>query len=496
MKEVQRQGFYLSIHASTKSVGTMLFNGSGEVLSKSFADIEQYFPENDCVEVEADDVWESVLQTSQESISKAGLYADQITMVSISVERGAALLWDKTSSHALTRIIAPQCKRSAKITQEWRRKRWDRMILTRTGLPLNDIYGGAKLVWLLSRNPQWQMRAKKGEIAFGGLDSWILWKMTGGTVHATDYTNASSTMLLGLRALTWDKGLLRKFKIPMEILPQVKPSGSLYGKTRQESFLMAEIPVGAVAADQPAALFALAGQQRGLAKTTYDRDCHVMVNIGSRPKMSRHGLATTPACGVGKNFAYVLEGAIPEGGWPVHWLKDSLQLIQSIQETSAMAESVSGGSNLFLVEAGNHAKDGFHHGGLLGLHRNVSREELIRSALESVAFKAHGMLHRLSKEAGTSIRTIFADGPMAQNDFLLQFQADLSDLNISRTKLGEMACWGGFCLAALSSKENKNPNARQQSKPIDQNFQSRVSGVQRKKILTLWAQAQEQITGK
>ena len=467
----------------------MIFSSDGGLLSKAFVDIPSYTPESGWLQVEAEELWKASMQACHDAVGKAGIYDEQIAALSIASERGTALLWDRISKEALTPVIASQCHRTQAITDGWKRKKLDKLVLKRTGLPVANVLSAPKLVWLLESYPELARRARKREVLFGGIESWLLWKWTLGKIHATDYTNAAATMLFDLRSFRWDKQLLAKFKIPPVMLPEARPSSGIFGKTEQQGSLPEGIVIGAIAADQPAALFALTGLERGLAKASYDLHCHVMVNIGNKPKFSRIGLATTVACSAAKRASYILEGMVPNGGWPVHWLRDSLHLIDSIQETSDIALSASGPRGLYLVAQNKNGKTGSSPGGLVGLSPDIKKEHLVRAALESVAFETRNMMNTLSKDARMGIRSVFVDGPMSQNDFLLQFQANLSNVDIARTKLGETACLGVSYLAGLAIKQFKSPASILRLRPIDQHFRPRLSSPERKKLLAGWDDA-------
>ncbi len=493
MKKTSLSKNYLTLHAGTRSVSAMVFSGEGGSLGKSFVDIPSHTPESGWLQVDAEELWKASLQVCHDAVGKAGIYGEQIAALSIASERGTALIWDRVSSQALTPVISSQCRRTQSITESWKRKKLDRLVLQRTGLPVSDVYSAPKLLWLLEKSPELVARAKKREVLFGGIESWLLWKWTLGKVHATDYTNAAATMLLDVRSFRWDKRLMAKWKIPPTILPDIRPSSGIFGKTELHGSLPEGILIGAVAADQPAALFALTGLERGLAKASYDLHCHVMMNIGNRPKFSRIGMATTVACSAAKRASYILEGSVPNAGWPVHWMRDSLHLIDSLQETSDIALSASGPRDLFLVAQHSNGKTGSSPGGLVGLRSDIKKEDLVRAALESVAFETRNAMNTLSKDAKTGIRSVFVDGPMSQNDFLLQYQANLSNVDIARTKLGETACLGVSYLAGLAIKAIKSPASILRLRPIDQHFRPKLSSSERKKVLAGWDQAVQKI---
>ncbi len=489
MTKPSMQKHQLTIHVCATSVSTMVFSAQGQLLGKAFADVSSRSPEPGWLEVDAEEVWKVSLQTVQEVLTKANIYPEQIGIVGIAAERGDALVWDRITQQALTPVIARKCSRTQKITQDWKKKKLDRLILQRTGLPVADTYSAPKLLWLLGQYPSLIKRARKREVLFGGLESWLLWKMTLGKSHATDYTSAAATMLFDVKKFKWDKQLLKKFKIPLQMLPEVRPSSFIFGQTEQQGPLPAGIPIAAIAADQPAALFALTGLERGWAKTSYDLDCHIMMNIGGRAKFSKTGFATTLACTASKRATYILEGVVRNGGWPVHWLRDSLHLIESIQETSDIAQSVKDSGGIYLVPQHQNSGATVLPGGILGLSSDVSRAHLVRAALESVALETHKVINVLAKEARTGIRSIFVDGPMSQNDFLLQHQADVCNLSIARTRLGETACLGVGFLGGLATKQYKSLRQIQRLRPLDQHFRARVGARDRAKLLKNWEDA-------
>jgi glycerol kinase len=441
----------LAIDQGTTGSRAIVFDRRGRAVASAYEEFPQYFPRPGWVEHDPDEIWRSVHRTIQKALG--AVPGRTIAAVGISNQRETAVLWDRKSGRPVANAIVWQCRRTAGRCRELAaRPGLSRIIRAKTGLPIDAYFSATKVEWLLGRH-RLRERAKRGRLAFGTTDSWVLWKLTGGTVHATDPTNASRTMLFNIRKMNWDDDLLKLFGIPSGVLPEVRPSSGEFGRTIRMGRLPAGIPIMGIAGDQQAALFGQAGFRPGAIKNTYGTGCFILLNAGREVIDSKHGLITTVACGPGGKAVYALEGSVFVAGAAIQWLRDQLGLLVSAADSEKMAESVEDNAGVYFVPAfvglGAPYWDAEARGTIVGLTRGAGRNHLVRAALEAMAYSTRDVLETMRKDSGLKIRELRVDGGASVNGFLCQFQADVLGLPVVRPKTVETTSLGAAYLAGL-----------------------------------------------
>ncbi|TAN62524.1 glycerol kinase, partial [bacterium] len=413
-----------------------------------------YFPRPGWVEHNPEQIWQSVHRSIREALK--GIPAKSIAAIGITNQRETAVIWDRDTGRPIHNAIVWQCRRTAKRCEELKnRKGAVEFFRKRTGLPIDAYFSATKIEWLLKNIPGALPRAKKGKLIFGTTDTWVLWNLTGGKVHATDYTNASRTMLFNLQALKWDKEILKEFGIPRCMLPEVKTSSGIFGKTAKgASALPSGIPIAGIAGDQQAALFGQAGFEPGEMKNTYGTGCFVLLNTGRKRIISKYGLITTLGCGARGEPVYVLEGAIFITGAAIQWLRDGLKIISSASESERMAKSVTDNAGVYFVPAfvglGAPYWDAHARGSIFGITRGTQRGHIVRAGLEAMCYQTKDVIEAMQKDSGLKAKSLKVDGGAAANNFLLQFQADILRIKVIRPKVIESTSLGAAYLAGLA----------------------------------------------
>jgi glycerol kinase len=452
--------FVLAIDQGTTGSTALLIDRDGEVRARGYAEVPQHFPEPGWVEHDGDEIWDSVQSAVREALASAG-GATEIDAIGVTNQRETTLVWERTSGRPLAPAIVWQDRRTADRCAALKRTGIEPDIRRRTGLVLDPYFSATKLEWLLREVPGLAARARRGEVAFGTVDSWLVWKLTGGAVHATDPTNASRTMLFNLRRLAWDDTLLRRFRVPRRMLPEVKPSSGVLGTTRGAGALSDGIRVAGVAGDQQAALFGQGCVRAGQSKNTYGTGCFLLRHTGSRPVVSRSGLLTTVACGPRGEAAYALEGSAFIAGAAIQWLRDGLGLLAKAAESEAMATSVQDSGGVVFVPAlvglGAPYWRPDARGALLGLTRGTTRAHVVRAALESIAFETRDLFEAMARDAaagharGSKLSALRVDGGATANDFLMQVQADVLGVPVERPAVIETTALGAGLLAGIAT---------------------------------------------
>ncbi|WP_372720527.1 glycerol kinase GlpK [Novipirellula sp.] len=444
----------LAFDQGTTSSRAIAFDHSGTILGTAQREFTQHYPQSGWVEHDANEIWESQLAVGREVIQQCKLDPSEIAAIGITNQRETTLLWDRATGEPIHNAIVWQDRRTAEFCDSLREAGHLEMIAQKTGLLIDAYFCATKLRWLLDNVDGARERAERGELAFGTIDSWLFWKLTGGRVHATDVSNASRTMLFDINTHTWDDELLELLKIPLSVLPEVLPSSHLYGETDPELFGGA-IPLGGAAGDQQSALFGQNCTQVGMAKNTYGTGCFMLMNIGEKPWASKCKLLTTVACTAGEHRQYALEGSIFIAGAIVQWLRDGLGIIESSSEIEPLAASVTDSDGVYLVPAfaglGAPHWDAYARGTIVGLTRGTTRAHIARAALEGIAFQVADVLDAMQQDAGTKIAELRVDGGAAANDLLMQFQADIMQIPVVRPKVLETTALGAAYLAGLAS---------------------------------------------
>lgn len=476
----------MALDQGTTSSRCVIFR-NGRPVASAQNEYRQIYPQPGWVEHSPHDIWESQYGAAREAMARAAVTAADIAAIGITNQRETTLVWDRRTGEPVYNAIVWQCRRTSSLCEKLRKRGMEDIIRKKTGLVADAYFSATKLMWLLDNVAGLRRRAEAGEIAFGTPDTWLIWKLTGGRLHITDYTNASRTMLFDINNLCWDSELLRIFDIPKAMLPQVVPSSGFVGYTSPELFGGA-IPVCGIAGDQQAALFGQKCRNAGSAKNTYGTGCFMLMNVGEHPVYTRSGLITTVACGENGSPVYALEGSVFSAGSAVQWLRDEMKLISSASESEAAAASVDDTNGVYMVPAftglGAPYWNSDARGIICGLSRGANRCHIIRAVLESIAYQTKDVLDLMENETGIPLERLRADGGASSNGFLMQFQADITGRIIERPAYVESTALGAACLAALGSGEETGDT---DGGTIV--FEPRMSEAKRKALLDGWRDA-------
>jgi glycerol kinase len=484
----------LAIDQGTTGSRAIVFDRRGRAVASAYEEFPQYFPRPGWVEHDPDEIWRSVQRTIQKAL--ASVPGRSIAAIGITNQRETTVVWDRRTGRPVGRAVVWQCRRSAGRCRELAAtKGIARLVRERTGLPIDAYFSATKLEWILDRGGL-RERAKRGGLAFGTTDAWVLWNLTGGESHATDPTNASRTMLYDIRRLAWDADLLRLFGVPRAILPEVKASSGEFGRTVRLGRLPAGVPVMGVAGDQQAALFGQAGFRPGAIKNTYGTGAFILLNIGRRPVASKHGLITTVACGPGGQAAYALEGSVFVAGAAIQWLRDQLGLLGSAAESEAAAGAVEDTAGVYFVPAfvglGAPYWDADARGTIVGLTRGATRNHIVRAALEAMAYSTRDVLETMRQDSGLRIRELRVDGGASVNDLLCRFQADILGIPVLRPKTVETTSLGAAYLAGLGAGVWESTAAIERLRVDERRFAPAMSRRQADRLYAGWKAAVRQ----
>jgi glycerol kinase len=487
--------YILAIDEGTTGCTALLVNKEGDVVAKAYREIRQIFPQPGWVEQDPLEIYGTAIAVSREAIKSAGASSRHIQAVGITNQRETTVVWDRNTGEPVSNAIVWQCRRSAPICEELKEKGLIKPIQEKTGLVIDAYFSATKLRWILDHVPQGQARAENGDLLFGTVDSWLVWKITGGKVHITDYTNASRTMLYNINSLEWDRDLLKALNIPLGMMPEVKPSSQVYGETTRGAIGGNSIPIGAVAGDQQSALFGQACYDPGKAKNTYGTGSFVLLNTGDRPVLSQKGLVSTIAWGLESKVSYALEGSIFVTGAAVQWLRDGLKIISSASETEALASAVSDNGGVYFVPAfvglGAPYWDMYARGTLTGLTRGTTREHIVRATLEAIAYQARDVIEAMEQEARLKIPLLRVDGGGTVNRFLMQFQADILGTPIQRSAVSETTALGAAYLSGLAIGFWRNKEEIDRLWKPAETYLPRMSTDQRETLYNQWKRAVE-----
>ncbi len=445
--------FVMALDQGTTSSRAILFDHEGTPVATEQIEFTQHFPRPGWVEHDPLEIWSSQLEAARGVLKKAGATAGEVAALGITNQRETALVWDRATGEPIHRAIVWQSRQTAPICEELRRRGLEEEVRARTGLVIDAYFSATKIRFILDAVSGAQARAERGELAFGTVDSWLLWKLTGGRVHATEPSNASRTLLYNIRERVWDDTLLQALDLPRSLLPEVRESSGVFGEADPE-WLGAVLPVAGIAGDQQAALFGQGCFTAGSAKNTYGTGCFLLMNTGEEAPASRTGLVTTIAWGLDGRVEYALEGSIFVAGASVQWLRDGLALVRSAEETEAAARSVPDTGGVYLVPAftglGAPYWDERARGAILGITRGTTREHVIRATLESIAYQSRDVVDCLRRDSGLALDALRVDGGACQNDFLMQFQADILGVPVQRPRVLEVTALGSAALAGLA----------------------------------------------
>ncbi len=484
--------YIMAFDAGTTSSRCILFNEKGEVCSTAQKEFTQYFPKPGWVEHNANEIWSTQLGVAVEAMSKIGALAADISAIGITNQRETTIVWDKAAGEPVCPAIVWQCRRTADYCDSLKKQGFTEMIREKTGLVLDAYFSATKLKWILDHVPGARERAQRGELLFGTVETWLIWKLTRGKVHVTDYSNASRTMLFNINTLTWDADILRLLDIPECMLPKAVPSSCVYGMTDRQ-FFGDPIPVGGAAGDQQAALFGQTCFEPGDAKNTYGTGCFLLMNTGTEPVFSKSGLVTTIAWGLDGKVTYALEGSIFAAGAAIQWLRDQLRIIESAADSEYMAAKVKDTNGCYVVPAftglGAPHWDPYARGAILGLTRGVNKYHIIRATLDSLCYQTNDVLEAMKADLGRDILRLKADGGASANNYILQTQADLTGVQVDRPSCVETTAMGAAYLAGLAVGFWKNKDEIARNWKADRSFCPGIEQEQRNRMLKGWQKA-------
>ena len=484
--------YIMALDAGTTSNRCILFNEKGEMCSVAQREFTQYFPRPGWVEHDADEIWASQLGVAVEAMNMIGATAEDIAAIGITNQRETAICWDKRTGEPVYRAIVWQCRRTSGYCDELKAKGLTDSVRAKTGLVIDAYFSATKIKWILDNVEGARQKAEQGELLFGTVDTWLIWKLTKGRVHVTDYSNASRTMLFNINTLDWDEEILSWLDIPRSMLPRVKPSSHVYGST-DPSYLGGEIPIGGAAGDQQAALFGQTCFAPGEAKNTYGTGCFLLMNTGEKPVFSQNGLVTTIAWGLNGKVNYALEGSIFVAGAAIQWLRDEMRLIDSAMDSEYMAGKVKDTNGCYVVPAftglGAPYWDQYARGTIVGITRGVNKYHIIRATLESLAYQVNDVLEAMQADSGITIRTLKVDGGASANGFLMQTQADLIQAPVERPACVETTAMGAAYLAGLAVGYWKNREEVKQNRSVHRTFTAQIDPEERGKRIKGWKRA-------
>ena len=485
--------YIMALDQGTTSSRAMIFNHEGEIVKVAQNEFTQYYPKSGWVEHDPMEIWGTQSGVAREVIETAGIRPDEIAAIGITNQRETTVVWDKVTGRPIYNAIVWQCRRTASICDDLKDKGLEDYIRENTGLVIDAYFSGTKIKWILDNVEGARERAEKGELLFGNIDSWIIWNLTRGRVHVTDYSNASRTMIYNIKELKWDEKLLEELDIPLSMLPQVKESSKIYGVTDPHTFAGAEIPIAGIAGDQQAALFGQACFEPGMAKNTYGTGCFMLMNTGEEMITSKNGLLTTIAWGVNGKIEYALEGSIFVAGAVIQWLRDELQIISDAKDSEYFATKVENNGGVYVVPAfvglGAPYWDMYARGNISGLTRGSNKNHIIRAALESIAYQSRDIVEAMEEDSGIYLQELKVDGGAVENNFLMQFQSDILGVPVHRPDITETTALGAAYLAGLAVGFWINKDEIRKRWSVDKIFQPGLEDDKKESLYRGWKKA-------
>ena len=484
--------YIMALDAGTTSNRCILFNEAGEMCAVAQKEFTQYFPQPGWVEHDAVEIFSTLLEVSQQAMSNLGITAANIAAIGITNQRETTIVWDKRTGEPVCHAIVWQCRRTSAYCDSLKAKGLTESFREKTGLVIDAYFSGTKLRWILENVPGARERAERGDLLFGTVETWIIWKLTGGKVHVTDYSNASRTMLFNIHTLSWDDEILGELNIPKAMLPEAKPSSCVYGRAKA-GFFGAPVPIAGAAGDQQAALFGQTCFAPGEAKNTYGTGCFLLMNTGEKPVFSRNGLVTTIAWGLDGKVEYALEGSIFVAGAAIQWLRDELRFIESAADSEYMARKVADTNGCYVVPAftglGAPHWDQYARGTIVGLTRGVNKYHIIRATLDSLCYQTCDVLKAMEADSGIRLAALKVDGGASANNYLMQTQADVSGAPVQRPYCVETTAMGAAYLAGLAVGYWKSKEDIVKNWGVDRTFTPRISAEERNSRLKGWNKA-------
>lgn len=491
-KGLEMETYILALDQGTTSSRAILFNQFGEIVHTAQQEFTQNFPQSGWVEQDANDIWLSILQVMRQVCEESRIKAEQIQAIGMTNQRETTVVWDQQTGEPIYQAIVWQSRQTANICEELKEKGYNDLFRSKTGLLIDPYFSGTKIKWILDHVEGAREKADRGELLFGTVDTWLIWKLTGRKVHVTDVSNASRTLIYNIYELCWDAELLDILDIPVAMLPEVKSSSEVYGYVT-ENLLGAVIPIAGVAGDQQAALFGQACFEPGMVKNTYGTGCFLLKNTGNQAITSNHGLLTTIAWGIEGKIEYALEGSVFVAGSAVQWLRDGLRMIDDVQESELYARKVESTEGVYVVPAfaglGTPYWDSEVRGAIFGLTRGTNKEHMIRATLESLAYQTKDVLIAMEEDSGISLKTLRVDGGAVRNSFLMQFQSDILDMSVERTIIQETTALGAAYLAGLAIGFWKSREDISAQWKVDHVFESEMESSMRIKLYQGWKKA-------
>ena len=488
------QKYILSLDAGTTSNRAILFNHAGEIVCTAQHEFEQIYPKSGWVEHNPETIWQTQLKVARDVIQKAGISPAQVAGIGITNQRETTVIWNRETGKPIYNAIVWQDRRTAGFCDELKAKGLEKMVAEKTGLVIDAYFSGTKINWILDNVTGARELANAGKLAFGTVDTWLVWKLTNGKLHITDVSNASRTMVYNIHTLKWDEELLEILDIPAAILPVVKPSSELYGLTSAEH-LGVEIPLSGIAGDQQAALFGQMCINPGMVKNTYGTGCFVVMNTGNKPIVSKHKLLTTIGWQIGTEVTYAIEGSIFIGGAVVQWLRDQMGIIKSSSEIESLAKQVENSGGVSFVQGfvglGAPHWDQYATGAIIGLRRETGKAHIARAALEAIAFSSMEVIQTMVEDSGIEVNELRVDGGASVNNLLMQIQADAIQTKVVRPKVTETTALGAAYLAGLAVGFWKNMDDIKQQWQVDRIFEPASDSDQTRKLIKDWKRAVE-----
>ncbi|EOQ17718.1 glycerol kinase GlpK [Bacillus cereus] len=487
--------YILSLDQGTTSSRAILFNKKGEIVHSAQKEFTQHFPKPGWVEHNAQEIWGSILAVIATCLSEADVKPEQIAGIGITNQRETTVVWDKTTSKPIYNAIVWQSRQTAEICDELKEKGYSEMVREKTGLLIDAYFSGTKVKWILDNVEGAREKAENGDLLFGTIDSWLVWKLSGGKAHVTDYSNASRTLMFNIHDLQWDDELLDMLTVPKSMLPQVRPSSEIYGETIDYHFFGQNVPIAGVAGDQQAALFGQACFGEGMAKNTYGTGCFMLMNTGEKAVASEHGLLTTIAWGIDGKVNYALEGSIFVAGSAIQWLRDGMRMFKDASESEVYANRVESTDGVYVVPAfvglGTPYWDSEVRGAMFGVTRGTTKEHFIRATLESLAYQTKDVLCAMEADSGIELKTLRVDGGAVKNNFLMKFQSDILDVPVERPVINETTALGAAYLAGLAVGYWKNQDEIKEQWHMDKRFEPTMEAKTSEELYAGWKKAIE-----
>ncbi|HDR7514957.1 glycerol kinase GlpK [Bacillus mobilis] len=487
--------YILSLDQGTTSSRAILFNKKGEIVHSAQKEFTQHFPKPGWVEHNAQEIWGSILAVIATCLSEADVKPEQIAGIGITNQRETAVVWDKTTGKPIYNAIVWQSRQTVEICDELKEKGYSEMVRNKTGLLIDAYFSGTKVKWILDNVEGAREKAENGDLLFGTIDTWLVWKLSGGKAHVTDYSNASRTLMFNIHDLQWDDELLDMLTVPKSMLPEVRPSSEIYGETIDYHFFGQNVPIAGVAGDQQAALFGQACFGEGMAKNTYGTGCFMLMNTGEKAVASEHGLLTTIAWGIDGKVNYALEGSIFVAGSAIQWLRDGMRMFKDASESEVYASRVASTEGVYVVPAfvglGTPYWDSEVRGAMFGVTRGTTKEHFIRATLESLAYQTKDVLCAMEADSGIELKTLRVDGGAVKNNFLMKFQSDILDVPVERPVINETTALGAAYLAGLAVGYWKNQDEIKEQWHMDKRFEPTMEAATSEELYAGWKKAIE-----